>query len=80
MSLKEDINYSLWCDFIERDFLENRFKEIIKKGIIQGATSNPAIFESSISNSVALSKSIIFFLKIVLLSLKRINSKIILSF
>lgn len=53
MGLKEDINYSLWCDFIERDFLENRFKEIIKKGIIQGATSNPAIFESSISNSVA---------------------------
>ena len=53
MSLKEEINYSLWCDFIERDFLENRFKEIIKKQIIQGATSNPAIFESSISNSVA---------------------------
>ncbi|MCB9097082.1 transaldolase [Arcobacter aquimarinus] len=53
MGLKEDINYSLWCDFIERDFLETRFKEIIKKGIIQGATSNPAIFESSITNSVA---------------------------
>ena len=53
MSLKEDINFSLWCDFIERDFLENRFKEIIKKKIIQGATSNPAIFESSITNSVA---------------------------
>ena len=53
MSLKEDINYSLWCDFIERDFLENRFKEIIKDEIIQGATSNPAIFESSISNSTA---------------------------
>ena len=53
MSLKEDINYSLWCDFIERDFLENRFQEIIKNKTIQGATSNPAIFESSISNSVA---------------------------
>ena len=53
MGLKEDINYSLWCDFIERDFLETRFKEIIKKQIIQGATSNPAIFESSITNSVA---------------------------
>ena len=53
MGLKEDINYSLWCDFIERDFLENRFKEIIKKKIIQGATSKPAIFESSITNSVA---------------------------
>ena len=53
MGLKEEINYSLWCDFIERDFLENRFKEIINKGIIQGATSNPAIFESSITTSVA---------------------------
>jgi transaldolase len=53
MGLKEDINFSLWCDFIERDFLETRFKEIIKKKIIQGATSNPAIFESSITNSVA---------------------------
>ena len=53
MGLKEDINFSLWCDFIERDFLETRFKEIIKNGIIQGATSNPAIFESSITNSVA---------------------------
>ena len=53
MSLKEDINYSLWCDFIERDFLENRFQEILEDKTIQGATSNPAIFESSISNSVA---------------------------
>ncbi|MGM0519294.1 MAG: transaldolase [Campylobacterota bacterium] len=53
MSLKEDINYSLWCDFIEREFLENKFKEIIENKTIQGATSNPAIFASSISNSVA---------------------------
>ena len=53
MSLKEDINFSLWCDFIERDFLENKFQEIIKDKIIHGATSNPAIFESSISSSVA---------------------------
>ncbi len=53
MSLKESINYSLWCDFIERDFLENQFQDLIKDEIIQGATSNPAIFESAISNSVA---------------------------
>ena len=53
MSLKEDINFSLWCDFIEREFLENKFQDIIKDGIIHGATSNPAIFESSISNSAA---------------------------
>ncbi|WP_198306076.1 transaldolase [Arcobacter vandammei] len=49
----EDINYSIWCDFIERDFLENRFQEIINDGTIKGATSNPAIFEASITSSVA---------------------------
>ena len=59
MSLKEDINYSLWCDFIERDFLENRFQEIIEDKTIQGATSNPAIFESSISNSVAYKQQLV---------------------
>jgi transaldolase len=53
MSLKEDINFSLWCDFIERDFLEKQFQDLIKNELIQGATSNPAIFASSISNSVA---------------------------
>ena len=58
MSLKEDINFSLWCDFIERDFLENRFQDIIKNEIIHGATSNPAIFESSISNSVAYAQQL----------------------
>jgi len=58
MSLKEDINFSLWCDFIERDFLENKFQDIIKNEIIHGATSNPAIFESSISNSVAYAQQL----------------------
>ena len=53
MSLKQDINFSLWCDFIERDFLENQFQTLINEEIIHGATSNPAIFASSISNSVA---------------------------
>ncbi|AXH10740.1 transaldolase [Malaciobacter halophilus] len=53
MSLKEDINFSLWCDFIEREFLENRFQELIEEKIIHGATSNPAIFESSITSSLA---------------------------
>ena len=43
MSLKEKINYSIWCDFVERDFLENEFKELIKNRIIFGATSNPAV-------------------------------------
>ncbi|MGB5866687.1 MAG: transaldolase [Arcobacteraceae bacterium] len=53
MSLKEEINYSIWCDFIERDFLENGFKDLINDKIIHGATSNPAIFEQSITSSEA---------------------------
>lgn len=58
MNLKKDINYSIWCDFIERDFLENEFQEIIKNGTIFGATSNPAIFQQSISTSVAYEQQI----------------------
>jgi transaldolase len=53
MSLKEDINFSLWCDFIERDFLENEFKDLIFHETIHGATSNPAIFEQAITTSPA---------------------------
>lgn len=44
-------SFSLWCDFIERDFLENEFKNILSN--VRGATSNPAIFASSILNSPA---------------------------
>jgi len=49
----EDLKFSLWADFIERDYLENEFKELIDKGIINGATSNPAIFKNAILNSPA---------------------------
>ena len=58
MSLKESINYTLWCDFIERDFLEKEFQEIINDKVIHGATSNPAIFAQSISTSQAYTTSI----------------------
>lgn len=53
MNLKEEINYSIWCDFIEREFLENGFQTLIQDEIIHGATSNPAIFEQSITSSEA---------------------------
>ena len=49
----EDLKFSLWADFIERDYLDNEFKELIAKGIINGATSNPAIFKNAILNSSA---------------------------
>ncbi len=58
MSLREDINYSIWCDFIERDFLENEFQELINDNVIIGATSNPAIFQQSFCNSSAYTQQI----------------------
>ncbi|MDD5157478.1 transaldolase [Sulfurimonas sp.] len=52
MYIKE-LKFSLWADFIEREYLDNEFKDLIKKGIINGATSNPAIFKSAILTSSA---------------------------
>ncbi len=49
----KDLKFSLWADFIERDYLDNEFKELINDGIINGATSNPAIFKNAILNSPA---------------------------
>ncbi len=52
MYIKE-LKFSLWADFIERDYLDNEFKELISQGIVNGATSNPAIFKNAILNSEA---------------------------
>lgn len=49
----DDLKFSLWADFIEREYLDKEFKELIEKGIINGATSNPAIFKNAILNSPA---------------------------
>jgi len=49
----EDLKFSLWADFIEREYLDNEFKELIEKKIINGATSNPAIFKNAILTSDA---------------------------
>ena len=58
MNLKQDINFSLWCDFIERDFLEDGFQDLLKKELIYGATSNPAIFQNAILTSGAYEQQI----------------------
>ena len=58
MDLKQQINFSLWCDFIERDFLENGFQKLLDDKTIYGATSNPAIFEQSITSSEAYTQQI----------------------
>ncbi|MCR4941403.1 MAG: transaldolase [Campylobacter sp.] len=52
------MNFSLWCDFIERDFLDKGFSDLLRNGTINGATSNPAIFKTAFSTSKAYEKSI----------------------
>jgi len=57
MYIKE-LKFSLWADFIEREYLENEFRTLIGAGIINGATSNPAIFKSAILSSPAYKQQI----------------------
>ncbi|MFA7353034.1 MAG: transaldolase [Sulfurimonadaceae bacterium] len=49
----KDLKFSLWADFIERNYLDSEFRELIEAGIINGATSNPAIFKNAILSSSA---------------------------
>ena len=49
------LGFSLWLDFVERDYLANEFSKLIDKGVINGATSNPSIFASAIASSQAYS-------------------------
>ena len=58
MNLRDDINYSIWCDFIERDFLEKEFQALLDRHLIYGATSNPAIFQNAIMTSSAYEQQI----------------------
>ena len=49
----ETTGFSLWIDFIERDFIKTTLKELIEKKVIDGATSNPSIFANAITSSPA---------------------------
>ncbi len=40
-------NFSLWCDYIEKDFIEQQFSALIEQKNIKGATSNPTIFHNA---------------------------------
>ena len=48
-----ELKFSLWLDFVERDYLKNEFSKLIEAGVINGATSNPSIFASAITSSPA---------------------------
>ena len=47
------IGYSLWLDFIERDFLKYDFPALLNRGVVNGATSNPSIFANALATSPA---------------------------
>ncbi|QKF61828.1 transaldolase [Campylobacter curvus] len=49
----KDVKFSLWCDFIEREFIDGEFLRLLANGVINGATSNPAIFKAAFSTSKA---------------------------
>ena len=51
-------SFSLWCDFVERDFLDSAFRELLDNRIICGATSNPSIFANAILKSEVYKKDI----------------------
>jgi transaldolase len=57
--VNRDIGFSLWLDFVERDYLKNEFSALIEKGIINGATSNPSIFASAITTSPAYKEQLL---------------------
>ncbi len=45
--------FSLWVDFIERDFIKTGLVDLVNRRVIDGATSNPSIFANAILNSPA---------------------------
>jgi len=53
------LGFSLWLDFVERDYLKEAFPALIEKGIINGATSNPSIFASAITSSPAYQEQLL---------------------
>ena len=49
----DNLAFSLWLDFIERDFLKEKFIDLVENRVVNGATSNPSIFASAIGTSPA---------------------------
>ncbi len=51
--LKKGLDFSLWIDFLEREFIEDSLKRLVAERTVNGATSNPAIFKNAILSSEA---------------------------
>jgi len=43
---------SIWVDYLDREFLDNEFKKLVNSGLVNGLTSNPAIFANALKKDV----------------------------
>ena len=43
---------SIWVDYLDREFLDNEFKNLVDSGLVNGLTSNPAIFANAIKKEI----------------------------
>ena len=43
---------SIWVDYLDREFLDNEFKKLVESGLVNGLTSNPAIFSNALKKDV----------------------------
>jgi transaldolase len=43
---------SIWVDYLDREFLDNEFIEMVNSGLVNGLTSNPAIFANALKKDV----------------------------
>jgi len=43
---------SIWVDYLDREFLDTTFKDWVNDGLVNGLTSNPAIFANALKKDV----------------------------
>ncbi len=43
---------SIWVDYLDREFLDTEFKDLVESGLVNGLTSNPAIFANALKKDV----------------------------
>jgi transaldolase len=43
---------SIWVDYLDREFLDSTFKKWVKEGVVNGLTSNPAIFANALKKDI----------------------------
>ncbi len=42
----------IWVDYLDREFLDNNFNKLVNSGLVNGLTSNPAIFSNALKKDI----------------------------